>query len=65
MILPHFHIGGVDPDIGPFTHDGALQESVHPLVDLLAEPLGGSLVDPRRRAPPNADANKPLAPQTV
>ena len=37
-ILPHFHIGGVDPDIGPFALDGALQQGVHPLVDLLAEP---------------------------
>ena len=38
MILPHLHIGGVDPDIGPFALDGPLQEGVHPLVDLLAEP---------------------------
>ena len=37
-ILPHFHIGGVDPDIGLFALDGPLQEGGHPLVYLLAEP---------------------------
>ena len=29
MIVPRLHIGGVDPDIGQFAFDGALEEGVH------------------------------------
>ena len=38
ILLPHFHIGRVDPDIGPFALDAPLQESILAFVDLLAEP---------------------------
>ena len=34
MILPHFHIGGVDPDIGQFAFDGTLDEGVHSVYSL-------------------------------
>ncbi len=59
--LSLLEIGGVEPDIGPFTGERAVQELVHPLVDVLAE-LGDSafrdaaqphglhqIIDPARR----------------
>ena len=36
--LADLHIGCVNPEIGPVTLDGAVEESLDPLVDLLAEP---------------------------
>jgi hypothetical protein len=35
--LAHLHVSRVDPEIGPIAFDGALEESPHPLVDLLAQ----------------------------
>ena len=31
-------VGGVDPEVGPVTLDGPLEERLHPAVDLLAQP---------------------------
>jgi hypothetical protein len=36
--LPDLHISGVEPDIGPVALDGAPEEGLHLLVDLLAQP---------------------------
>lgn len=36
-VLAHFHIGRVDPDVGPFTLDGAVEECLDPFVDLFAQ----------------------------
>ena len=36
--VPDFDVGGVEPDIGPFAFQRAVEEGVDLLVDLLAEP---------------------------
>ena len=40
-------VGGVDPEIGPITFEGAVQERLHLAVDLFAEPRHLALADPR------------------
>lgn len=36
--LAHFQVGGVDPQIDPFTLDRPGEEDIDPLVDVLAKP---------------------------
>ena len=36
--LPHLHVGGVNPQIGPIAFDRPAQERFDPGVDLLAQP---------------------------
>ena len=43
--LPDLHIGGVEPKIGTVALDGAVQEVLHPLVDLGAETGDLALAD--------------------
>ena len=44
-VLPAFDIGSVDPEIRPIALDRPLQEGLHPVVDLLAEPAHLALGD--------------------
>jgi hypothetical protein len=44
-LLAHLHVGGVDPQIRPVALDRALEEGLHPLVDVLAEPAHLALGD--------------------
>src|SRR4051812_31547478 len=37
-VLAHLHVGGVDPQIGPVAFERALQEGLHLVVDLRAQP---------------------------
>ena len=37
-VLAHLHVGGVDPQIGPVAFDRAVEEGLHLVVDLLAQP---------------------------
>ena len=43
--LADLHIGGVEPEIWPITFDGAVEEILHPLVDLSAKPADLALGD--------------------
>lgn len=45
-ILTHLHIGGINPQIGPVTLDRAIEESLHLVVDLAAQPRHLALGDP-------------------
>src|SRR5271166_1615645 len=36
-VLAHFHIGGVDPEIGPVAFDGPVQEGFDTYFDLFAQ----------------------------
>ena len=44
--LALLEVGGVEPEIGPFALQGAVQEGIHPLVDVLAEPADAAFGDP-------------------
>src|SRR3954451_8552504 len=44
--LTLLQVGGVQPEIGPLATEWAIQEGVHPLVDVLAELADLALVDP-------------------
>src|SRR5262249_1695013 len=44
-VLPHLHVGGVDPQIGPVAFDRAMEEGLHLLVDLFAQPADLALGD--------------------
>ncbi|MNL24735.1 hypothetical protein D3C87_1461830 [compost metagenome] len=35
---PDLEVGGIDPEVGPFAFDGPVEEGLHLLVDLLAQP---------------------------
>jgi hypothetical protein len=43
--LAHLQVGGVDPEIGPVALDRPVEEGLHPLVDLLAQPADLALGD--------------------
>ncbi len=64
--LPDLEVGRVQPQVGPLAFERAVQEGVHALVDLLAQPADPRLVDPgqahRLRQlvdPPGRDAPDP------
>ena len=44
-LLLHLHVGRVDPQVGPVALDRAVEEGLHALVDLLAEPAHLALRD--------------------
>ena len=44
-VLAHLHVGGVDPQIGPVALDRAVEEGLHLVVDLLAQPADLALGD--------------------
>ena len=44
-LLAHLHVGRVDPDVGPVALDRPVEEGLHPLVDLLAQPADLALGD--------------------
>jgi hypothetical protein len=46
-VLADLHVGRVDPEIGPVAFDRPLEEGLHPLVDLLAQPAHLALRDAR------------------
>src|SRR4029077_19679728 len=46
VVAPGAHVGGVQPHIGPFAFDGAVEEGLYALVDLGAEPRNLALADP-------------------
>ncbi len=35
---PNLEVGRIDPQVGPFSFDGPVEEGLHLLIDLLAEP---------------------------
>src|SRR5688500_2169598 len=45
--LAYLEVGGVQPEIGPLAFQRAIQEAVHPLIDVLAELGDRALADPR------------------
>src|SRR5690349_12535397 len=45
--LARLHVGGVDPDIRPLALEGAIEEGVHPAIDLLHQPADLALGDAR------------------
>ena len=45
MVAAHFHIGRVEPDIGPVAFQRPVEEGLHPRVDLLAQPADLALGD--------------------
>ncbi len=38
LVLAHLHIGGVDPQIGPIALDRSIEEGLHLVVDVTAQP---------------------------
>ncbi len=46
--LTHLEVGGVEPEIGPCAGQRALEEGVHPLIDVLAQLRHGGLRDARQ-----------------
>src|SRR5688500_15003077 len=65
--LPDLQVGGVRPQVGPLAGERAVEEGVHPLVDVLARPADPGLVDARQAHrlrqlvhPPGRDAPDPV-----
>src|SRR6185437_9916690 len=46
MVTPRFDVGGIQPEIRPVALDRPVQEGLHPLVDLDAEPRDLAFADP-------------------
>ena len=47
MVAAHFHVSGVEPDIGPVAFERPIEEGFDPVVDLLAQPRHLALGDAR------------------
>lgn len=45
-VAPHFHIGGVEPDIGPGGFDWTIEEGLDPLLGFLAQLAKQAFRDP-------------------
>jgi hypothetical protein len=64
----HLHVGGVDPQVRPFTLDRAAEEGADPLIELLADAADLAFGDAghahrcqRHRSVPARDGDRPIA----